>query len=66
MTELLNLDDTHPPVVQEGAVQEDFIALIKYLLLLFFSLKEKREEKLRYLAAGKKEKLLLDCMGSIK
>lgn len=28
------------PVVQEGTVEEDFIALILYLLLLFFSLKE--------------------------
>lgn len=57
--------NTHPPVVQEGAVEEDFIALIKYLLLLFFSLKEKNEVKLRCLTARKKEKLLSDCMGSI-
>lgn len=37
---------THPPVVQEGAVEEDFIALIQDLFLLFFSLKEKKKTKL--------------------
>lgn len=35
---------THPPVVQEGAVEEDFIALIQDLFLLFFSLKEKKKQ----------------------
>lgn len=34
--------NTNPPVVQEGAVEEDFIALILYLVLLLFSLKTKK------------------------
>lgn len=37
--EIRQITNTQSPVVQEGAVEEDFIALIKHLFLLFFTLK---------------------------
>lgn len=39
--------NTDPPVVQEGTVEEDFIALILYLVLLLFSLKIKKSKRQR-------------------